>query len=418
MENRRPTLPELTSLRFFAAILVVLGHRAPLTNVAWPKAQFSPSNIWANAEPSLDFFFMLSGFILAYTYANASGGFRGTLRSYYVSRVARIYPVYLLSLVLGVGLISTAPDLPFVHSAFYKLQTAATPVALQAWIPLSNYWNGPSWSLSVEAFFYLLFPFLVLRLSRVSPRKLVTIAVLFWGAMVALAVGSVVVSLALAHLLGSRFGHDSFVIQSLNGDNFARGYFLVRNPAMCLPEFAIGVIAGLLFLRRGDQPAARLVGTPPKAMAKIVGVAALLIWSYDFPTPGQISLLKLLVVPLFAVIIYCVACDSAGTSRRLLALPALMVLGEASYSMYILHVPIWNLLYDRLAGGIWGRHILQSWWLYIAYILTVIGLSVFSHLVFEHPVRVAIRARFGGRAAPGALARAKPQIAVGQGDAR
>ena len=97
-------------------------------------------------------FFLLSGFILAYTYDGNIDGHANRVR-FWEARFARIYPVYLLSLVMA-----------FAFAGELALGTRAAVVAMvQAWNPfnpdMAGAWNYPAWTLSAEAFFYICFPF-------------------------------------------------------------------------------------------------------------------------------------------------------------------------------------------------------------------------------------------------------------------
>jgi peptidoglycan/LPS O-acetylase OafA/YrhL len=177
----RVRLDALTSLRFFAAFHVVLFHVHPALpglepnhplKVGW--AQFC-----ANGFTAVSFFFTLSGFILAYNYPPTR---EVAARTFYRARFARIYPVYVFGLVLG---------LPFLAMRVLRegsfggaaLEVALAVALLQAWVPwLWFAVNAPGWSLSVEAFFYGVFPWAGRRLAALvssERRALGTLAALY-----------------------------------------------------------------------------------------------------------------------------------------------------------------------------------------------------------------------------------------------
>jgi peptidoglycan/LPS O-acetylase OafA/YrhL len=158
--QERKTLDALTGARFLAAYWVLLYHFTvefrfdplpgkPTTSHAVPTL-LAP--ILLQGHLGVDFFFLLSGFILAYTYLGADGEPRGGKRAFWVARIARIYPVYLLGLILAIpDLLASIPNI--LGWQFLTAATAIHLLLLHAWIPVGTAWNQPSWSLSVEACF-------------------------------------------------------------------------------------------------------------------------------------------------------------------------------------------------------------------------------------------------------------------------
>ncbi len=147
----RAPLPALTGVRFLAATQVVLYHFGS----GFAQRHHLPrplTNLLTNGWTAVTLFFILSGFILSYTYSGQIAGRGGKLR-FWEARFARIYPVYLLALLLS---------WPFRGDPGLGLSMAVLTM-VQAWNPFHvNYggaWNSPAWTLSTEAFFYLLFPF-------------------------------------------------------------------------------------------------------------------------------------------------------------------------------------------------------------------------------------------------------------------
>src|SRR5215470_12788068 len=168
----RRRLDGLTALRLLAALHVILFHlkvEGILTGGPWWYQNFA-----GIGYIGVNFFFVLSGFILVYIYAANNAD----VRRFWKARFARIYPAYVFSLAV------TAPffffvlrhlNLPFFawserHLAFAALLTLCL---FQAWSPQGALtWNPVCWSLSVEAFFYFLFPFLLRWIRTWSGRML------------------------------------------------------------------------------------------------------------------------------------------------------------------------------------------------------------------------------------------------------
>ena len=178
LEIRSDAIPmqlrPLTSIRFLFALLVVLFHGLDFLEHSgvtknWPKAILT---VISHGYLGVDFFFVLSGFILAYSYRSRLSQ-RNDCFGFWWERFARIYPAYLFAFIifLPTGIYSTW----FLGQPRLALVTAAFQLSLtQSWVPAAALeWNAPAWSLSVEAFFYVLFPFLFLTIHMFSKGRLV-----------------------------------------------------------------------------------------------------------------------------------------------------------------------------------------------------------------------------------------------------
>jgi peptidoglycan/LPS O-acetylase OafA/YrhL len=329
---------------------------------------------------TVSLFFVLSGFILAYNYLGERGGFVGTTADFYRARFARIYPIYLLALVVDVPLF-----LHFLHQA----QPAATPgevarisvatlTLTQAWLELGRpTWNMMAWTLSAEAFFYALFPFLGVWLARQSSRRLLAVAAGAW-----------VLGAApfLAGELASRLGTDSTSL-------LTRGLLawselpLHLIPPTRLPEFVLGVCLGLLFCRRAHagSEARRTVGL----LGTLAALAALIILLPPKPSPlVQLGVL----VPLFALIIWLLAGGVAWNGLKLGSRP-LVLLGGASYALYMLHGSVMGY---ALAANTRTLSLPHNAVALLTAPLTVAA-SLLLFRVVEEPARGWLRTRFRSR---------------------
>jgi peptidoglycan/LPS O-acetylase OafA/YrhL len=346
--------------------------------------------------PAVSLFFVLSGFILVYVYASNAGSLRGPQRAFYVARFARIYPVYLVGLALALGPYllwhtcasgnsgcATSMRLPVILSSL---------VLLQGWDPMHLlYLNGPGWSLSDEAFFYALFPALIPLVARVRTRHLL-----------ALIAGLCAVAL-LPPLLYAIFRPDGAHVANLwDAFWFQMTYYC---PLLRLPDFVVGVALGWLFVQRqreGTTVAPSIARLKPGVgesivllaltMLVIIGVIPVLL-----PSLALDPLLDTLLLPVMAALIYTTAW-SQGSIARVLGSGPLVLLGEASYGLYILHWPLW-IWYTRLlhqpSTGYLPR--LPSLALFALYLVMLIGLSVACFRFVETPLRIAIRRAFAQR---------------------
>ena len=150
---RRADIPVLTTLRFPAAFAIVLYHFLAYTTC--------PAWIWDGFNAGVSFFYVLSGFILYYNYPDLKD--RGY---FWIARLARIWPVHLFTLVLALIV------MPWDHllgHASWPVTLPANIFLVHAWLPIKGSvlsFNGVSWSLSVEAFFYLCFPWILVGMNR------------------------------------------------------------------------------------------------------------------------------------------------------------------------------------------------------------------------------------------------------------
>jgi len=363
----RPRLPVLTSLRFFAAFHVVLFH-LQATKIAFltgPLANFA-----SIGYIGVSFFFVLSGFILVYTYA----GRPLAKPQFWRARFARIYPAYAFSLFF------TAP---FFFFAIFNMKipfftfAAAHPIGvsllvlslLQSWVPAAALsWNTVAWSLSVEAFFYLLFPFLLPALLQRKRTLLVFFIVTCWLVSLGLATAYIVYKPdGLAHV-------DADVLLA-NGLNV-----LKFNPLVRLPEFLLGMATGILFLGGSNRPQLALA----LVAIAVIGFVAAAHFSHAIPYPilhtGFLS-------PLFAAFIYGLALRPSWST--FLENRVLVLLGDASYSLYLLHAAILPMFFLRPDGKVHNNGPLGI----ILAVLVVIGLCVLVYRFIEEPARRKLNPR-------------------------
>jgi peptidoglycan/LPS O-acetylase OafA/YrhL len=384
----RPALGALTGARFLAALWVVVYHyffefQSPARTATEVIPGTSIMNpfllvLW-QGHLAVDFFFLLSGFILAYTYLTADTSVRGGSRAFWVARVARIYPVYLLGLLLGLG-----QYLASEHSLFgIGTSTVANLLLLQAWFPPTLGWNQPSWSLSVEAFFYLLFPFLLPLMARLDRRGLWRASAGAWAAFA--------VIIFVLYVLGLRFGTQWWWW----------GPFVRYNPFVSLPEFVVGMALGLLFVRSKRASATSstlsLLRWSDRRLDRAIALVAalflalLLLASAVGYTTGELDSMAVYALPFFAALIGLLA-FGRGVVARALAHPRMLWLGEISYGVYIVHWPVWWLL-SLLAVS--ALHLPASNpLLFVAYLAAVLLVAGASFVYLERPARRFIRARW------------------------
>jgi peptidoglycan/LPS O-acetylase OafA/YrhL len=373
--NKRKDGPidALTSLRFFAALLVVFFHDGQALFVGAP---LWASNIIKGGYAGVPFFFILSGFILTYNYLPLGATLK--LRSFWLARFARIYPIYAVSLILSAPLFfaSLLVALPFEQAVpRFLIHGVAAFSLVQAWIPSWAFvWNGPAWSLSVEAFFYLLFPFLARGMDGKSrwmgPGALAAVVGLFFGLPVWLRYGNLLEM--LKHNLGW------------------------ANPLLWLPLFLLGMFAGRFYLRRGS----RLQTSPSRIHATLAtlmaGAVILICMAANLQRISMIFYCYVLSLP--CVLLILLLADRNNAVGRCLSGRMFVRLGEASYALYILHRPVheWFRTLESHASG----PKLESLSGFSLYLGTAVVLSLLSVRFVEAPCRRWIKQWFGSGRKP------------------
>lgn len=322
----------LTGLRWVAAGVVALAHLPEVTHD--PALGRVLTRVLSEGVYGLTFFFMLSGFVLARGYQERLARPTGVaLKGYYVARFARVWPLHALTLVVAM-LLPVGPW-PGGWGEFL-----ANVTLVHAWVPNLEYiqsYNSVSWTLSLEAFFYLACPLLLWGLARwrsAGPIRLGLAAVGVW-----LAVSAVV----LAHA---------------SGEGLWPLYVCNVLPLTRAGDFAIGVLLGVASVRAGvvAGPAtttrSRRLWTFVEAAA-VVAVLVLILRCHRVPLlyrmNGYYTPAVALLVAVFA--------RQRGALSGLLASRASVFLGEVSYAFYLTHCLVFLYVGSALAPhlGPWAR---------------------------------------------------------------
>jgi peptidoglycan/LPS O-acetylase OafA/YrhL len=292
-------LPALTGLRFFLALWVIVDHLVGPGHAFEPYAQMFPHPIYMlirGGYMAVTTFFVLSGLVLARTYG-ATVWTRRSLWQYGVGRVARVYPVYLLSLLI------VSPFIVVDKTPLKGWLVAMHLALVQGWF-VGHYkvgWNVAAWTLSVEMFFYLMFPLLIIPLRGAGWLKTLSAAAL---------------SVVLVRILW-RLGVS---------DNL--------KPVIHLADFLIGICASNVYdllTRRGKAPAGWWLYIPG-----FLGVAGFI--AYPQLLPSSVDL-NTAIRPFNALLLVGLGLGG-GWIARLLSTRPIVYMGKASYAMYILHIPM------------------------------------------------------------------------------
>lgn len=364
-------LHALTGLRAFAAAWVVLYHFRADVKLLMPRSE----PLWPvmdSGYAGVDLFFVLSGFIITYTYLNQLRDPGGTATLRFLGfRLARVYPVHLFTLAIF-AIIVTPGAVRDVGPGDVWRNIASTDFARQLFLVHgwgwdgNRAWNYPAWSISSEWMAYLAFPAVALGLARVRT--------LFGAAA----------GLTAAH----GYNLVSFLVIAWAGmEGEIIGVRIVG-------EFLAGCFL-LLLWRRGWAANARWDRlTLAFAVASVAGTVA----------ANEIgSIAPVLAAPLYCGLIYGLAMEQDALSRWL-SLRWVVYAGEASYALYMTHAVVQRFTWEYLpAGDYLSSSFGARAGLVLLYGLLLAAAAVATYEMVEKPSRKVVR-----RFTVAAVARANP----------
>ena len=371
-------IPQIDGLRFLA-ILLVLGHHVfagYLVQTHRLGTQQLPRD-WSLIAPrsaligwvlhlafGVQLFFVISGFVLALPFARSylRGSAPPSLKMYYLRRLIRLEPPYILHMIFMflVIVIPWREKSPwwylYAHVRAFGPHLLATLAYLHAVVYAEPSWiNGVAWSLEIEIQFYIVLPILVelFRIRRDLWRR---------GILIALVVASALIS-------------QFFVQHSGN----AR---LILSLANQLQFFLAGILLVDIYL----EPAQILRLGPRIADGAAVLNAALLVYVLHW-APRVAWIEPFLVLGFYLGVLY------GNWASRLFRLPALTLPGGISYTTYLYHFFIINLLFPLTVRIFPPSHAL--WWdagvQFALMLAPVFGVCTVLFLVTEKPFMILSR---------------------------
>ena len=361
--QRKPALPALTGLRTLLALTILLFHFTP-AGLQWA------AHPWVTLYPVVNigyvfvsFFFLISGFILAYNYAD-----RGRLNAmdFWVARFSRLYPVYLVTMLVSIPFLVTEWHVRS-HAEFFE-GVIATPLLVQGFFPrLATFWMTVTWTLSCEVALYLAFPWLMrLRWPR-GVGVLVALFFAFWA-----------------------FGlipHTIYVFTNPDhlphmADRYSGGFwieFLKYTPIPYLCTFLAGLTLGRI------HDAARL-GVRGRMIIGIVGFTV--AWFVTYHVVDHLPYVMVhggLLTPMFAAIILGLSGPSPLAS--IFSLKPLVEVGASTYCLYLLHFNVFVMLHLYHVPERLHLTAVDPW---ISYVFVVL-LALAVRRWVEHPGQIVIK---------------------------
>jgi peptidoglycan/LPS O-acetylase OafA/YrhL len=359
----------LTGVRIIAALWVVLFHIRGNIGSESQTLGYWVGPLIAHGELGVDLFFSLSGFVLTLNYVDKMGLTfeRRKAATFLWARIARVWPVFFLTLLVsglwhGVLMATNGGDpVPVRDFGVVSFFRQALLVAL--WTDPSHdrlMWNGPSWSVSAEAFAYALFPLLVLLLFRLgkglSARRLIVL--------------SVVAVLPVTLFVGA----------------YASIYVPWAWMLRIVCEFFAGALMYLAVRQINQTDRVRKLAS----IGAVVLVVLVVAWLYFEEWTGRGGRAPM-IAPAFVLLVGLLAVGDRYLSK-LLATKIFVVGGAASYSVYMVHMlvvePFWWLQGHSVFFAP-GSLPSKIGFLLIPFIVVAIGYAVWRW--FEEPARKAMR---------------------------
>jgi peptidoglycan/LPS O-acetylase OafA/YrhL len=357
---RKPPLPALTGIRTLLAIFIILFHfTPPHLGLLYPFID--------NGYIFVGVFFLISGYVLSYNYADRGRSL--SKREFWLARISRLYPVYLFVLLISLTMVREEWHAR-THAEFWQ-GIILTPLVLQGWSPsVATFWNTVAWTLTSECVLYAAFPWLIRLPWPKRPLQLVALLIGFW--IIGLIPHSLYLYLNPDHLIGP--------IDRYSSTQLIR--FLKYTPLPYVCTFLAGITLGKL------QHA--LILTPRQRLILCaVSLAAVGIFFYDLVRQTPYLLMHGgLMTPVFAALV--LGLSGPHPISALFSWRPLLLVGESSYCLYLLHFNVFQLLHTYHVPERLHLVALDPWLSYA--ILILLALAVF-HFV-ETPARKAILRRF------------------------
>lgn len=329
-------LDALTTTRGIAALLVVIFH---FGCTVFPFNLFE--HFFRSGNLAVGYFFVLSGFVMYYTYRNR----RNAYGLFMKKRLLRIVPAFYIALALSAAFLIAEGGL---SGPLFLRQMVLNATFTQAFFPgyaLSI--NSPGWSLSIEMFFYALFPVLIVFANRNTARFLWFVATFF--------VLSQVMHLVMVATYRPQWGT-------------AFHEFVYYFPLFHFNQFLVGMAGGYLFFQYKKR------GIKFASLWPLVTIILLVNFM-----PGSVSLHNGLLAPLYMLLVVAVASHNSA----LLRWRPLVFLGEVSYGIYIFQEPV-----HKYAVTINDRYLrLAEQPFFYVYVLSLVAVAALCYYTVERPVR-------------------------------
>lgn len=345
--DNRKYLSPLNALRFFAALIVVIFHYG---KNSFPFDNGFLADILNSGSIAVSFFFFLSGVVLCYNHLDDGISFVDFIKK----RIKRIYPVYIICFLLSLVL-----AMIFYNSYPKGFSVILQLFAIHAWYPgISLEINYPAWSISVEMFFYLVFPFFIKFFQKYSAKKITFFVVLIW------------LLSSIQHLYFEQVLYELPI--------YGIGHFILYFPLWHLNTFLFGMLCGKYILMA--QKSSFYIGYRIMYLSSFVFI--LLILGTDNMVRAHTH--NGLLSPLFFLLVAGLSLDKSIITR-VLSFNFFHVLGNASYSLYLLQYSVFILISYFLQTEVFSTN--QFYW----YLLILVGISALFYKFVDNKIAQKLR---------------------------
>lgn len=337
-------IKQLAFTRFLAAILVVFFHYGK--NFEWLESN-SISYIINKSNIAVNYFFVLSGFVMMIAYNKSN---KICFLDFIFKRLFRIYPLYLLALLIVL--------LVLINQKNNLFEILISVFMVQSWVPnKALIINFTGWSIVVEMFFYLLFPWLFNNFYKKYKLTVIFFIVTFFWAF-------------------SQLIYFLIEIDFLNVGGFYKITDLNYLPIFHLNSFLLGNLVGLVYFKLPKERFKNFLILNLFILSLIIYILKFNIYYHNGLLSG-----------LFALLILSISISN-DFLNRFFSKNIFIFLGDVSYGIYILQFPVWLVFSDYRISKLFyldKQNDLEM--IFFIKLIILICVSILSYLFFENPLK-------------------------------
>lgn len=373
--TKMPHLHSLDILRFISCAMVLITHicvwAIPLQNITphYHSILYLPGI-------AMPFFFILSGFLIHYMHHNMSLNSWSNIKSYYISRFTRIYPLYILLFL--VYLLTLGTTFNVKNYSFYLLTFC---IGIQSWfykIIDENMFSiscfSSAWSISTELFFYIFYPIISKFIFKFSFIKAIVILLFY-----------ILISYVILYLLHSFIDSNPNLNVPNQANSFSHWLFYI-SPYIRSLEFITGCLLAQVYLK---FPVNTNLVIKKCIIVLFISAIISIYFLFNFYQKGEkfcrlLALTYGYTVPLSIIIFFFAKCIEIKSNTKIAK--NILLLGSITYSLYLLQEIIFRKIFFNISNNIFLSN-LNTTILFVSYILGIVLISITVFKYYERPMR-------------------------------